>query len=143
MHQGHSILVMLLIPVSMLLRMVKFVAGVAVACHLVACIWSTLASPPGVPAPVPASVRYATSIYWAVSTMTSTGYGDIVPHTETGMIFASTVMIGAKLLFGFVLGNIASTLANAMYRHVRYKETVQAGQEELVERGPEKHGLDG
>jgi len=42
--------------------------------------------------------------------MTSTGYGDVTAHNEGEMLFASVVMIFARLLFGFVLGNITSTL---------------------------------
>jgi voltage-gated potassium channel len=33
------------------------------------------------------------SIYWAVSTMTTVGYGDLVPRTEVGRTLASVVML--------------------------------------------------
>lgn len=35
-------------------------------------------------------------------------------------------MIFGKLLFGFILGNIASTLANAEIRRVKYEEKLDA-----------------
>jgi voltage-gated potassium channel len=33
------------------------------------------------------------SVYWAVVTLTTVGYGDITPHTVTGQVLASLVMI--------------------------------------------------
>src|SRR5688572_1811865 len=33
------------------------------------------------------------SVYWALSTITTVGYGDIVPHTELGRTLASIVML--------------------------------------------------
>lgn len=39
---------------------------------------------------------------------------------------ASFVMVFGKLLFGFILGNIASTLANAEIRRVKYEEKLGA-----------------
>ena len=37
-------------------------------------------------------------------------------------VYASLVMITGKVLFGFILGNIASTLANAEVGRVHYEE---------------------
>ena len=38
------------------------------------------------------------------------------------IVFASGVMIFGKLLFGFILGSIASTLANMETQKVQYEE---------------------
>ena len=42
------------------------------------------------------------------------------------LAFASCVMIFGKLLFGFILGNVASTLANAEIQRVKYEEKLGA-----------------
>jgi len=70
--------------------------------------------------------RYCSSLYWAVATMTSTGYGDIRAYTQLEMIVAVVVMVLGKLLFGFILGNFASTQANAEANKVAYEEKLEA-----------------
>lgn len=41
-------------------------------------------------------------------------------------VFASAVMVVGKLLFGFILGSIASTLANLETQKVQYEEKLTA-----------------
>lgn len=67
---------------------------------------------------------YTDTVYWALATMTSTGYGDISVSTKRNleMIIASMVMLLGKITFGFVLGNIASTMANMETLRVLFEE---------------------
>ena len=41
-------------------------------------------------------------------------------------VFACGVMVFGKLLFGFILGSIASTLANLETRKVQFEEKISA-----------------
>jgi hypothetical protein len=59
--------------------------------------------------------KYVTSFYWAVMTMTTVGYGDIVPATKYEMIACIISMIIGGFVFGMIVGNLAelSKRANA------------------------------
>jgi hypothetical protein len=80
------------------------------------------------------STGYGDSLYWAMTTMTTTGYGDVRPYTTPERIYSIFAMIAGKLFYGFVLGNIASALANADYLRVCYKEKMVAIDETLIDR---------
>lgn len=75
--------------------------------------------------------RYWDCLYWAVATLTSTGYGDLHAYSLIEMIVASLVMVIGQLLNGSVLGNIASTLANEEAGRVEYEERLDAVKEQM------------
>lgn len=54
-----------------------------------------------------------TSIYWAVVTMTTVGYGDIAPHTPLGRIVASLLMIAGYGILAVPTGIVTIELAEA------------------------------
>jgi voltage-gated potassium channel len=51
------------------------------------------------------------SLYWAVTTLTTTGYGDLVPVTPLGRLVAGFVMISGLAVFGLWTGIIATGFA--------------------------------
>lgn len=51
------------------------------------------------------------SIWWAVTTLTTTGYGDAVPETFLGRLIAATVMICGLGVFGLWTGILATGFA--------------------------------
>ena len=57
--------------------------------------------------------EYITALYWAVATMTSTGYGDINANVTLGRAMSLIFMMVGLLLYGYCLALMAATLANA------------------------------
>lgn len=55
-----------------------------------------------------------------------TGYGDLSATNVWEMIYAMAVMVAGKLIFGFILGSIASTLANLDTQRVLFEEKLSA-----------------
>lgn len=51
------------------------------------------------------------SVYWAIITMTTVGYGDIVPQTHLGQMIASTVMILGYAIIAVPTGIYSAELA--------------------------------
>ena len=53
------------------------------------------------------------SVYWAIVTMTTVGYGDIAPQTVLGKLFASTVMIVGYGIIAVPTGIVTVELSKA------------------------------
>ena len=58
------------------------------------------------------------SIYWAIVTMTTVGYGDIAPATVAGKILASMVMIIGYAILAVPTGIVTVELGRAYRRGV-------------------------
>ena len=119
----------------MLLRVARFAIIILLTTHDLACGWYMVSCPDScvskgwvlqVENDNENRMWYFNAVYWAMATMTTTGYGDFRAHNNVERIFAMLVMVGGKVLFGMVLGNIASMLANADYQRVKYKDKVDA-----------------
>lgn len=53
---------------------------------------------------------YGTALWWSVSTVTTVGYGDVVPHEPLGRIVAGVLMILGFAFLSLVTGTVASAL---------------------------------
>ena len=58
--------------------------------------------------PVMAWEFYTTTVYFALLTMATIGYGDIVPLTNAEKVFTCFVLLIACSLFAYILGSINS-----------------------------------
>lgn len=127
---------------KVLIRITKFTTIVSYCTHMMACLWYFTACPgyrcytrSWVEAHSSSTAsEYCDSLYWAMATMTTTGYGDVHSHSAAERMISIFAMIVGKLMYGFVLGNIASTLANADYLRVCYLEKMLAIEATLVDR---------
>jgi len=53
---------------------------------------------------------FADALWWAVVTITTVGYGDMVPVTAAGRAVATVLMLGGIAFFSGVTANLASFL---------------------------------
>jgi voltage-gated potassium channel len=51
---------------------------------------------------------YKSSVWWAIVTLTTVGYGDIVPHTSTGRWAAVLIMFTGVGVLGLLAGSLSS-----------------------------------
>jgi voltage-gated potassium channel len=58
------------------------------------------------------------SMYWAIVTMTTVGYGDIVPHTIGGKFVASFVMMIGYAIIAIPTGIVTAEIVSASRRLV-------------------------
>jgi hypothetical protein len=56
--------------------------------------------------------RYLVALYWAMTTMSTVGYGDITPHTDTERLYCIIAMVIGCGYWGFVLGSMTSIISN-------------------------------
>ena len=69
------------------------------------------------------------SVYWAVITLTTVGYGDLVPHTSLGQLIASAVMITGYAIIAVPTGIYTAELAKEYNRNVTNTACRNCGEE--------------
>ncbi len=55
--------------------------------------------------------RYIRALYWCVTTLTTIGYGDIIPVTNTQIIYTMFVEILGVAVFGYLIANITGIVS--------------------------------
>ena len=53
---------------------------------------------------------FPNSLWWAVATVTTVGYGDMVPSTPAGRVAGVVLMVGGVGLFGALVANFAAMM---------------------------------
>ena len=70
------------------------------------------------------------SVYWAIVTMTTVGYGDIAPQTVLGKMLASAVMILGYGIIAVPTGIVTVEIAGALKHSTRTEACTECGAED-------------
>jgi len=55
--------------------------------------------------------QYLAAIYWAFTTMTTVGYGDLLPENDTERLYCCLGMMVGAIIFGYVLSSMSTLVA--------------------------------
>ena len=71
---------------------------------------------------------FGKAVWWAITTVTTIGYGDLYPMTVTGRVIAVLLMIGGITLIGVVTASLASWIVQRVSETDRQIQTATAAQ---------------
>ncbi|MBF0136653.1 MAG: ion transporter [Magnetococcus sp. DMHC-1] len=108
-HTEHALVDTIRLGASHRLKVLKMLFWVVMGLNALACGWILLHETPN---KEPLSI-YIQAMYWLVVTVATVGYGDITPTTDISRIYATLVMVVGIGMYGFIIGNISTTIANA------------------------------
>ena len=107
-----------------LFRAVRMVAVVALTLAFLAGVVEWLVDP--------AMGNFRDSLWWAIVTVTTVGYGDVVPTSSAGRLVGSVLMIAGVSAIPITTSLVVSVFVNRAQAHQRQLDTTQ--REELMAR---------
>ncbi|VVB08137.1 unnamed protein product [Arabis nemorensis] len=73
--------------------------------------------------------RYVTALYWSITTLTTTGYGDLHPENPREMLFDIFFMLFDLGLTAYLIGNMTNLVVHWTSRTRTFRDTVRAASE--------------
>lgn len=127
------------------LRLLKLLAPVMTIAHYVGCFWYYMSAQHTkedawwgrIHFDDPNSIisKYIASVYWAATTMTTVGFGDIFAVNSYEQAYSTLVMIGGTTLFAYVVGTVIEVVSNSKSLLNREHEMIQKVNAYIKERG--------
>jgi len=81
------------------------------------------------------SELYWSSAYWAIVTLTSTGYGDILPVTRSETIICLLVVSTGGFAWAYMVASITAALSNLDPQNTRFRQTMDELNHFMADRG--------
>ena len=118
------------------LRIAQMVLQLLFLAHMLGCFWFYVAAYVGIDMEIttwvssyddgrgvdaPPDVQYLYAVYWALTTLTTVGYGDITPTNDIERIYSLFALLLGALVFGYMLSSIGS-LVTAIDRQAMLTE---------------------
>lgn len=69
--------------------------------------------------------KYLAAIYWAMTTLSTVGYGDITPKSDQERAFAMFAMVIGGSLYGYVIGSVTSIVSDIDLNAHFYNERME------------------
>lgn len=104
-----------------MMRLVILVLWMLMVAHWAACGWIVMGN---IKADYNAAENYLRAFYWVITTFATIGYGDITPMNVPQIAYTIVVEIIGVGMFGYMIGNIASLLANLDIARSKYQEKI-------------------
>jgi len=105
-----------------ILRMFLMIFWMFLAIHFISCGWMLVGK---FDQALTNSENYLRAFYWTLTTMATIGYGDITPSNNIQIIFTIIVEIIGVGMYGFIIGNISSLLANIDIARKQFQEKIE------------------
>ncbi|KAM0829483.1 hypothetical protein ACQ4PT_066829 [Festuca glaucescens] len=70
--------------------------------------------------------RYVTCLYWSITTMTTTGYGDLHAQNAREMLFGISYMLFNLWLTAYLIGNMTNLVVHSTGRTRDFRDMIQA-----------------
>ncbi len=104
------------------IRLTFFIFWLAILSHWIACGWLIIYHE-GVQ--YDRLAHYLRALYWTITTLTTVGYGDIVPKTNLQLSYTMITMLLGVGVYGYVIGNMATLVANLDLGKAKYMKKME------------------
>lgn len=98
---------------------------VAAILHTVACLWIFITGSKGSIDSEAFLDVYTNALYWTITTMTTVGYGDVVPKTIAAKFFTMFIMIMGVASYGVVIAQVSKMILNNDLRKAEGREKLE------------------
>lgn len=73
--------------------------------------WAQGRTPNSPSNPCDTGMVYTAALYWSVMTMTSVGYGDILPYTQAEYLICTTCMLISSIVWAYIIGAACAVMS--------------------------------